>query len=96
MRRAAPRVTRRIFRDKLDRPWPARASTRTSRAARPRTAWTHLLYILAMNQLIRFRTQAPTQSAGQTRLGGAFTNVEANGIQNGPFVALNVNTAKIA
>ncbi len=57
---------------------------------------THLLYILAMNQLMRFTTQPPTQSAGQIRLGSAFTNVEPNGVQNGPFVALNVDTGKIA
>ncbi|HTV74061.1 MAG TPA: PQQ-binding-like beta-propeller repeat protein [Candidatus Acidoferrales bacterium] len=57
---------------------------------------THLLYILAMNQLMRFTTQAPAQAQGQIRLGSAFTNVEKNGIQNGPFVALNVDTGKIA
>jgi alcohol dehydrogenase (cytochrome c) len=57
---------------------------------------THMLYILAMNQLMRFTTQPPTQSSGLIRLGSAFTNVEQNGIQNGPFVALNVDTGKIA
>jgi PQQ-dependent dehydrogenase (methanol/ethanol family) len=56
----------------------------------------HLLYILAMNQLMRFSTQPPTQSTGQIRLGSAFANVQKNGIQNGPFVALNVDTGKIA
>jgi PQQ-dependent dehydrogenase (methanol/ethanol family) len=56
----------------------------------------HLLYIMAMNQLMRFTTQTPTQSAGQIRLGSAFTSVQTNGIQNGPFVALNVDTGKIA
>jgi glucose dehydrogenase len=57
---------------------------------------THLLYILAMNQLMRFTTQAPAEAAGQIRLGSAFSNVEKNGVQNGPFVALNVDTGKIA
>jgi len=57
---------------------------------------THLMYILAMNQLMRFTTQAPTEAAGQIRLGSAFSNVEKNGVQNGPFVALNVDTGKIA
>ncbi|HTA37440.1 MAG TPA: PQQ-binding-like beta-propeller repeat protein [Candidatus Acidoferrales bacterium] len=57
---------------------------------------THLLYILAMNQLMRFTTEPPTQSAGQIRLGSAFSNVAPNGVQNGPFVALNVDTGKIA
>jgi alcohol dehydrogenase (cytochrome c) len=57
---------------------------------------THLMYILAMNQLMRFTTQEPTQAPGQIRLGSAFTNIEKNGVQNGPFVALNVDTGKIA
>jgi alcohol dehydrogenase (cytochrome c) len=56
----------------------------------------HLLYILAMNQLMRFTTQQPTQAPGQIRLGSAFANVETNGIQNGPFVALNADTGKVA
>jgi PQQ-dependent dehydrogenase (methanol/ethanol family) len=57
---------------------------------------THLLYILAMNQLMRFTTQEPSEAPGQIRLGSAFSNVEKNGVQNGPFVALNVDTGKIA
>ena len=57
---------------------------------------THYLYILAMNQLMRFTTKPATNGAGLIRLGSAFTNVEPGAIQNGPFVALDVETGKIA
>nr|WP_298721087.1 PQQ-binding-like beta-propeller repeat protein [uncultured Steroidobacter sp.] len=57
---------------------------------------TRNLYILAMNQLMRFTTKPQDPGPGRLRLGSAFTNVEAGGIQNGPFVALNVDTGKIA
>jgi glucose dehydrogenase len=57
---------------------------------------THMLYVLAMDQLMRFTTEPPAQSKGQIRLGSAFTNVEKNGIQDGPLVAVDVNTGKIA
>jgi alcohol dehydrogenase (cytochrome c) len=57
---------------------------------------THYLYIMAMDQLMRFTTK-PTESApGLIRLGSAFTNIAPNGIQDGPFVALDVETGKIA
>jgi glucose dehydrogenase len=49
-----------------------------------------------MNQLMRFTTK-PTESApGLIRLGSAFTNIAPNGVQDGPFVALDVETGKIA
>jgi len=57
---------------------------------------THYLYILAMNQLMRFTTKPASTAPGLIRLGSAFTNVEAGGIQNGPFVALDVETGRIA
>jgi glucose dehydrogenase len=57
---------------------------------------THYLYILAMNQLMRFTTKPAASAPGLIRLGSAFTNVPKDGIQNGPFVALDVETGKIA
>jgi len=57
---------------------------------------THDLYILAMDQLMRFTTKPQPSSRGLIRLGSAFTNVAPGGIQDGPFVALNVETGKIA
>jgi alcohol dehydrogenase (cytochrome c) len=57
---------------------------------------THDLYVLAMNQLMNFTTNTPTGGTGQLRLGSAFTNVKPGGIQNGPFVAVNMDTGKIA
>jgi alcohol dehydrogenase (cytochrome c) len=57
---------------------------------------THYLYILAMNQLMRFTTKPASTAPGLIRLGSAFTNVATGGIQNGPFVALDVGTGKIA
>jgi alcohol dehydrogenase (cytochrome c) len=57
---------------------------------------THYLYILAMNQLMRFTTKPAASGPGLIRLGSAFTNVPKDGIQNGPFVALDVETGKIA
>jgi PQQ-dependent dehydrogenase (methanol/ethanol family) len=57
---------------------------------------THYLYILAMDQLMRFTTKPATSAPGLLRLGSAFTNVKAGSIQDGPFVALDVETGKIA
>src|SRR3984893_16501510 len=57
---------------------------------------THYLYILAMNQLMRFTTKPAASTPGLIRLGSAFTNVPKGGVQNGPFVALDVETGKIA
>jgi alcohol dehydrogenase (cytochrome c) len=57
---------------------------------------THYLYILAMDQLMRFTTKPATSTPGLIRLGSAFTNVAPGSIQDGPFVALDVETGKIA
>jgi len=57
---------------------------------------THYLYILAMNQLMHFTTKPAASAPGLIRLGSAFTNVTAGGVQDGPFVAVNVETGKIA
>jgi alcohol dehydrogenase (cytochrome c) len=57
---------------------------------------THLLYILAMNQLMHFTTKPAASVPGLIRLGSAFSNVAKGAIQDGPFVALDVETGKIA
>jgi alcohol dehydrogenase (cytochrome c) len=57
---------------------------------------THLTYVLAMNQLMRFTTKPAPAVPGEIRLGSAFVNVQPNGIQDGPFVAINMETGKIA
>jgi alcohol dehydrogenase (cytochrome c) len=57
---------------------------------------THYMYILAMNQLMKFTTKPAEAGPGLIRLGSAFTNVAPGGIQDGPFVALDVETGKIA
>jgi alcohol dehydrogenase (cytochrome c) len=57
---------------------------------------THYLYIMAMDQLMHFTTKPATSAPGLIRLGSAFTNVAPGGIQDGPFVALDVETGKIA
>ena len=57
---------------------------------------THYLYIMAMDQLMRFTTHPATNAPGLIRLGSAFKNVAPGEIQDGPFVALDVETGKIA
>jgi alcohol dehydrogenase (cytochrome c) len=57
---------------------------------------THYLYILAMDQLMHFTTKPAPSAPGLIRLGSAFTNVAPGGIQDGPLVALDVETGKIA
>jgi glucose dehydrogenase len=57
---------------------------------------THYLYILAMDQLMHFTTKPATNGTGLIRLGSAFTNVAPGAIQDGPFVAMDVETGKIA
>jgi PQQ-dependent dehydrogenase (methanol/ethanol family) len=57
---------------------------------------THYLYIMAMDQLMHFTTKPAQTAPGLIRLGSAFTNVSPGGIQDGPFVALDVETGKIA
>src|SRR5258708_29284545 len=51
---------------------------------------------MAMNQLMGFATKPATNGSGLIRLGSAFTNVAPGAIQDGPFVALDVETGKIA
>jgi PQQ-dependent dehydrogenase (methanol/ethanol family) len=57
---------------------------------------THYLYILAMDQLMHFTTKPAPSVPGLIRLGSAFTNVAKGSIQDGPFVALDVETGKVA
>jgi alcohol dehydrogenase (cytochrome c) len=57
---------------------------------------THYLYILAMDQLMHFTTKPAPSAPGLIRLGSAFTNIAPGAIQDGPFVALDVETGKIA
>ena len=57
---------------------------------------THYLYILAMDQLMHFTTKPAPSAPGLIRLGSAFTNVAPGGIQDGPFVAVDVASGKIA
>jgi alcohol dehydrogenase (cytochrome c) len=57
---------------------------------------THMVYVLAMDQLMKFTTQPPKVGKGQIRLGSAFSNVEKNGVQDGPFVAIDVDSGKVA
>jgi alcohol dehydrogenase (cytochrome c) len=57
---------------------------------------THMVYVLAMDQLMKFTTQQPAHVEGQIRLGSAFANITPNGVQDGPFVAINVDTGKVA
>ena len=49
-----------------------------------------------MNQLMHFTTKPAGDAPGLIRLGSAFMNVAQGGIQDGPFVALDVETGKIA
>jgi alcohol dehydrogenase (cytochrome c) len=57
---------------------------------------THFVYILGMDQLMHFTTKPTATAPGLIRLGSAFTNVTKNGIQDGPFVAVDTETGKVA
>jgi alcohol dehydrogenase (cytochrome c) len=57
---------------------------------------THLVYVLAMDQLMKFTTQPAKTVTGQLRLGSAFVNVTPHGVQDGRFVAIDTETGKIA
>lgn len=57
---------------------------------------THLTYVLAMDQLMNFTTKPTPYVSGQIRLGSAFTNVVKGGIQDGPLVAIDMESGKIA
>ncbi len=56
---------------------------------------THDAYILGLNQLMNFKTEGSVTIPGQMRLGSTFKNVKQEGIQNGTFTAMNVDTGKI-
>ena len=57
---------------------------------------TRNVYVLGMDQLMRFTTQPEKTVLGTLRLGSAFINVAPNGLQDGRFVAINTDTGKIA
>jgi PQQ-dependent dehydrogenase (methanol/ethanol family) len=57
---------------------------------------TRNVYVLGMDQRMRFTTQPEKNVPGQLRLGSAFINVEPGGLQDGRFVAINTDTGKIA
>jgi PQQ-dependent dehydrogenase (methanol/ethanol family) len=57
---------------------------------------THDVYVLGMDQLMRFTVGPPEAPTGHLRLGSAFRNVAPHGIQDGRFVAINVETGRIA
>ncbi len=57
---------------------------------------THFVYVLGMDQLMTFKTEATTHSIpGLIRLGSTFSNVPG-GVQDGTLTAIDVNTGKIA
>jgi alcohol dehydrogenase (cytochrome c) len=57
---------------------------------------THDVYIPAMNQLMTFTVSKVNNIPGALRLGSTFANVKGDkALQNGPFVAVNVDTGKI-
>jgi len=56
---------------------------------------THMAYVLGMNQLMKFTTEKPADAKGLIRLGSAFTNVKKDGIQNGTFSAIDVDTGEV-
>ncbi|HEV3086465.1 MAG TPA: PQQ-binding-like beta-propeller repeat protein [Candidatus Elarobacter sp.] len=57
---------------------------------------THYVYVLAMDQLMKFATHTDPYQPGRIRLGSAFSNVEPHGVQDGRFVAIDTETGKIA
>jgi len=57
---------------------------------------THNVYVLGMDQLMNFQVHPSGYQAGRIRLGSAFTNVAPHGLQDGRFVAINVDTGKVA
>ncbi len=57
---------------------------------------THFVYVLGMDQLMKFATHQEGYQPGRIRLGSAFSNVEPKGVQDGRFVAIDTETGKIA
>ena len=57
---------------------------------------THYVYVLGMDQLMKFSTHPEAYQPGRIRLGSAFSNIEPHGVQDGRFVAIDTETGKIA
>lgn len=57
---------------------------------------THMVYVLGMDQLMHFKVGPPSAPRGHLRLGSAFVNVKPHGVQDGRFVAINVDTGRVA
>jgi PQQ-dependent dehydrogenase (methanol/ethanol family) len=57
---------------------------------------THYVYVLGMDQLMKFSTHSEAYQPGRIRLGSAFSNVEPHGVQDGRFVAIDTETGKLA
>lgn len=58
---------------------------------------THLLYVMEMNQLMKFTTQKTETHPGMIRLGSTFKSVTGDkAVQNGVLDAVNVDSGKIA
>jgi alcohol dehydrogenase (cytochrome c) len=57
---------------------------------------THYVYVLGMDQLMKFATHTDPYESGRIRLGSAFSNIEPHGVQDGRFVAIDTETGKIA
>jgi alcohol dehydrogenase (cytochrome c) len=57
---------------------------------------THDVYVPAMDQLMKFTSAGnPETLPGTMRLGSTFVNVKDNGLQDGTFSAINVDTGNI-
>jgi PQQ-dependent dehydrogenase (methanol/ethanol family) len=57
---------------------------------------TRYVYVMAMNQRITFTTQPTAYVKGMVRVGSAIANAGKSAIQNGPFVAIDTETGRIA
>jgi PQQ-dependent dehydrogenase (methanol/ethanol family) len=57
---------------------------------------THYMYILGMDQLMNFTVGPGEAPVGHLRLGSAFKNVAPGGVQDGRFVAVNMDTGRVA
>ncbi|HWT05095.1 MAG TPA: PQQ-binding-like beta-propeller repeat protein, partial [Xanthomonadales bacterium] len=57
---------------------------------------THYVYVLGMDQLMKFSTHPEAYQTGRIRLGSAFSNIEPHGVQDGRFVAIDTETGKLA
>jgi PQQ-dependent dehydrogenase (methanol/ethanol family) len=57
---------------------------------------THYVYVLGMDQLMHFTVGPPSAPTGHLRLGSAFVNVKAHGVQDGRFVAIDTQSGRVA